>query len=410
MNRLTPLMTRIVIGVVVVALVGGGAWYLLSGGNTKNVTGQFSEAVGIYPGTPVKILGIEVGVVTKVKPDGDHVQVTMNYGSQYKLPANVFGLIVANSLVSDRFIQLEPAYTSGATAPNNYTIPASRTVAPAELDDIYAALSKLSVALGPTGANSQGALNNFVNVSAANLTGNGAALGNSITKLSEAAKTLADGRGDLFGTVQNLQSFTNALNQSDAQIRNVESELAQVAGQLASERSDLGTALHTLSGALDQVANFVKTNAATTHSDLSGLANITQILIKEQSSLNETLAVGPAALANLVHSYQPDLGVIASRGNLDSLADPGSLCDALNVLDFNGALGALGLDVGGLLSKLGLGSVLGSQTLDIAKTCNQLIAQKGGTKLPAGTTMAQAKSELESALLGNQLGGLLPGS
>jgi len=411
-NRLSPAVIRIVVGVVVAALLIGGGFYLLSGGKTKVVSADFSSAVGVYPGTPVKILGINVGEVTKVKPDGASVRITMEYDAKYKVPASAVALMVANSLVSDRFIQLEPAYKgTGPVLANHAHLKIDKTASPAELDDIYAALKKLTDALGPEGANKNGSLSNFIDVSAANLQGNGAAFGDSISKLSAAAKTLADGREDLFGTVKNLQAFTNALKDSDGQIRKVESELAQVAADLAAERGDLGAALKNLATALDQVSTFVKTNAAKTHTDLSGLSNIAKILVKEQSSLNETLAVGPAALANIVHAYQPDLGVIASRGNLNSLLDPGSLCDALNVLDFSGKLGTIGQNIADLLKNLGVGNILGNLTLDIATTCNQLIAKKGGTKLPAGTTQAQAKSLLQSVLVGNtQLGGLLPGS
>jgi phospholipid/cholesterol/gamma-HCH transport system substrate-binding protein len=168
-----------------------------------------------------------------------------------------------------------------------------------------------------------------------------------------------------------------------------------VAGDLASERADLGTALHNLSGALDQVATFVKTNAAKTHTDLSGLANIAQILVKEQSSLNETLAVGPAALANIVHAYQPDLGVLATRSNLGSLLDPLTLCDVLDldkVLDLKSAL---------------LGALTGT-IADACKTVFKKAGQKGG-KLPAGVTAADLANFLKALLGTTGLGGLIPG-
>jgi hypothetical protein len=42
-------------------------------------------------------------------------------------------------------------------------------VVPIELDEIYAALDKLNVALGPNGANEKGALAQLVHVGAANL-------------------------------------------------------------------------------------------------------------------------------------------------------------------------------------------------------------------------------------------------
>ncbi|MCZ4500312.1 MAG: Phospholipid/cholesterol/gamma-HCH transport system substrate-binding protein [Marmoricola sp.] len=395
MRRLTPTLTRIVVGIVVLAVVIGGAVYVLSGGNTKKVTADFDSAVGVYPGTPVDILGIVVGKVDSVKPNGNFVKITMEYDSKYKLPANAISVVVANSLVSDRYLQLAPAYSgSGPTLRDGATIPLKRTASPAELDQIYGALSKLSVALGPNGANKNGALSNFVKIADANLKGNGAALGTSITKLSEAAQTLSGSSGNLFATVKNLQVFTDALSQSDTQIRDVESELAQVSGDLASERADLGTALHNLSGALDQVATFVKTNAAKTHTDLSGLANVAKILVKEQSSLNETLAVGPAALANIVHAYQPDLGVLATRSNLASLTDPLNLCDVL--------------DLGGLLK----GNLLGDLTGALTSACKSIFSQNGqkGGKLPAGFSEADLKNLVSEILGSSGLGGLLPGS
>jgi phospholipid/cholesterol/gamma-HCH transport system substrate-binding protein len=327
MAKLPANMTRIVVGVVVVAIVAVGAFYVFfSGSSDKKVTARFTSAVGIYTGTPVRILGVNVGTVTGVHPEGDYVEVTMTYDHKYKLARNAGAVEVANSLVSDRYIQLTPLYQAsrdhGKFLASGATIGVDRTGGPAELDDIYAALNKLSVALGPNGANKggkNGALSTLLRVSAANLKGNGTALGDSITKLSQAAQTLANQRGDLFGTVKNLQKFTSTLQASDGQIRLFNQQLAQVASDLASERGDLGAALHDLGLALDDVSTFVKQNASKFHTDVKGLESVTNVLVKEKASINETLAIAPVALANIVHAYQPDIGAIATRSNLISL-------------------------------------------------------------------------------------------
>ncbi|WP_375480844.1 MCE family protein [uncultured Jatrophihabitans sp.] len=323
---LPKLASRGVTLVVVAAVVAFGVYYaFFRGSSTKTVKAQFASAVGIYPGTPVKILGINVGDVTSVSPKPGYVEVTMEYSGSYHLPKNAGAVEVANSLVSDRYIQLAPVYKGGDVMASGATIPMAHTGAPAELDDIYAALNKLSVALGPKGANKggqkSGALNTLVGVAAANLKGNGAALGNSITKLSQAAQTLADNKGDLFATVRNLQKFTTTLKGSDAQIRLFNTQLAQVAGDLASERGDLGSALHNLSIALDDVSTFVKANASKFHTDFQGLRSITGTLVKEKASLDETLAVAPVALSNIVHSYDEQPGLLATRSNLASLGN-----------------------------------------------------------------------------------------
>lgn len=327
MAKMPANVTRLVIGLVVLAIVLVGAYFVFfSGGSKKHVTAQFESAIGIYTGTPVRILGVNVGTVTGVHPSGAYVTVDMDYDSKYTLAPNAGAVEVANSLVSDRYIQLTPLYDAkrdGAKyLPNNAVIPTSRTQGPAELDSIYASLDKLAVALGPHGANQggkqSGPLSELLRVAAANLKGNGSAFGQSITRLSLAAQTLANSRDNLFGTVRNLQQFTDALHASDGQIRLFNQQLAQVASDLASERTDLGAALHDLGLALDDVGRFVKQNASKFHTDIQGLAEITGVLVKEKSSLNETLAVAPIALANLVHTYQPDIGAIATRSNLAS--------------------------------------------------------------------------------------------
>jgi phospholipid/cholesterol/gamma-HCH transport system substrate-binding protein len=394
MAKLSGTVTRIVVLVVVVAIVAVGAFYLLTSSDNKKVTARFSSAVGIYPGTPVKILGVNVGSVTSVKPTGGYVTVGMEYDSQYSLPAKAGAVEVANSLVSDRYIQLTPAYTgSGPKMASKATIPLSRTSSPAELDDIYSALNTLSVALGPKGANSNGALSNLVKVGAANLKGNGAALGNSIAKLSQAAKTLSDGRQDLFGTVTHLRRFTTALSESDAQVKKFNEQLAQVAGDLASERADLGGALQQLGLALDKVNNFVKKNAGKFHTDISGIREITGVLVKQKASINETLAIAPIALANIVHAYQPNIGVIPTRGNLSSLTDPGQLCGILSAVPnlFNGVLG----------------DVLGPLTSTIASACTDFLTKHKVdlSKILDLKEIVKGLTDLFSGGLGKPVGG-----
>lgn len=328
MAKLPSNATRLIIAGVIAAIVlVGGYFVLFGGGSNKKVTAHFASAIGIYKGTPVRILGVNVGHVTGVHPKGEYVSVTMVYDHKYKLAPKASAIEVANSLVSDRYIQLTPLYDpkrDGDTyMKSGAVIDMQRTDGPAELDDIYAALDKLAVALGPQGANQggkqNGALSTLLKVASANLKGNGEALGESISKLSQAAQTLANQKDDLFGTVRNLQKFTAALHASDGQIRKFNQQLAQVAGDLASERTDLGAALHDLTLALDDVSTFVKQNQGRFHTDIKGLEEITGVLVKEKSSLNETLSVAPIALANLVHTYQPDIGAIATRSNLLSL-------------------------------------------------------------------------------------------
>lgn len=378
MAKLSSSLRRLVVAVVVVAVVAGGAYYVFfRGSGTKSVSADFPEAVGIYVGTPVEILGVPVGKVTSVKPNATNVRVTMAYSDSYNLPANAKAVEVANSLVSDRYIELTPAYLSGQRVMlDNATIPEQDTGGPAELDQIYASLSKLSVALGPKGANKggqNGALSTLIKVGAANLKGNGAALGNSITQLSRAAQTLATSRGNLFQTVANLRQFTGALKSSDAQVRLFNQQLSEVAGQLAGERGDLGAALQDLGQALDVVHTFVKDNASRLHTTITGLADITGVLVRQQSSLRETLAVAPVALANIVHSYNPAIGALSTRSNLSSLT---------NATEFCALLHGTGL-VGSTLGSSTLTGLTGPVLSKVVAACQTALKGVDLTKIPS---------------------------
>ena len=137
--------------------------------------------------------------------------------AKYKLPANAISVIVANSLVSDRFIQMAPAYSgTGPVLADDAKLPVSRTASPGRAGRH---LLRPQPALGRArseGREQERRAQRPGQGVRGQPEGNGAALGNSITQLSAAARTLAAGRGDLFGTVKNLQAFTKALEDSDA--------------------------------------------------------------------------------------------------------------------------------------------------------------------------------------------------
>ncbi|MHA3702654.1 MCE family protein [Jatrophihabitans sp. YIM 134969] len=331
-DRLLPSGTRIarIIGLLlVVVVVAGGLIYLLAGSPTKKVSAQFSSAVGMYPGSDVRMLGVKIGKVTKVTPKGTGVDIAMEVEKDRALPANAIATIVPPSLVSDRYVQLAPVYTGGPQLADGAVIPRNRTATPVELDDIYKALNQVTTALGPAGANKNGALSELLATSAKNLDGNGTALGQTITNLSQAVTTLATSRDDLFGTVANLQTFTKALQDSDAQVVKVNQLLDTVAGDLADERASLASAITNLRQALTQVAAFLQKNQDVFAKDVRGLAQVTGVLSKKQAALREILAVAPVALSNLAHTYNPSSGTLDVRANIASLFDPGQICQAL---------------------------------------------------------------------------------
>jgi phospholipid/cholesterol/gamma-HCH transport system substrate-binding protein len=320
----------LVAGIAVLALLLGVAVVLWPGTGDRHLRAEFVRAVGLYEGSDVRILGVKVGEVTGVHPAGDKVVVDMSYDATYAVPADAKAVVIAPSVVSDRYVQLTPVYKGGPRLADDATIRLDRTAVPVELDRIFSSLNDLDVALGPEGANRTGALSRLLAVGADNLDGEGRTINRTLTDFSTALHTLATKRGDLFGTVRNLQVFTSALAGSDSQVRAFNSDLASVADQLSAERGELALALKNLAVALSEVASFVRDNRTDLTRDISGLADITGVLAKQKDALAETLEAGPVALSNLQNAYNPASGTLDTRDNAEQLQDPGLfLCSLL---------------------------------------------------------------------------------
>ncbi|MFF4016429.1 MCE family protein [Streptomyces sp. NPDC001843] len=312
------------------ALVAALAFVLWPRPAKTHVTAYFPRTVGIYPGSDVRVLGVRIGQVGKITPEGDRVRVELEYDAGRRVPVDARAAIINSSVVSDRYVQLLPAYRKGPALRDGAVIPESRTAVPVELDRVFDSLHTTADALGPQGANKDGSLSRLLKVSADNLDGQGGNLNRTVQDLSQAVTTLSDGRTDLFGTVRNLQVFTAALAADDQNVRSFNTSLAGVAKQLAGEREDLAAALTNLGTALGDVAAFVKRNKESLTSNVRGLSKVTKVLVTERAALDELLRVAPTGLSNLNNAYNPSAGTLDTRDNAQQAQDPASvLCSVL---------------------------------------------------------------------------------
>ncbi len=304
--------------VALVLLVVVGAFLVLRpGSETRTVTAHFSRAVQVYPDTEVRILGVPVGRVTAVVPEGSSVRVDMEYDAEYPIPEDAQAVIITPTLTADRFIQLTPAYTDGAKLADGADIAVQDTGTPIELDRIYKSLSDVTRALGPNGANSNGTLNHVLKAGSKFLDGEGAKANTTIVNMSKAVKVFADGSGELFGTVRALDAFSGALAENDAAVSRFMGDLGAVSQQLAGEKDELAAALSNLAGVLGKVEQFVKGNRELLTKDVQNLTRILGVVAGENTALATVLDIGPAAMGNLHIAFDPESGTIGSRLNLN---------------------------------------------------------------------------------------------
>jgi phospholipid/cholesterol/gamma-HCH transport system substrate-binding protein len=310
--------------VALVAIVAAIVVFVIPHGGRRTVVADFPQTVSLYKGSDVRILGVPVGKVESVTPVGTKVRVKFTYDDKYKVPADAKAVVISPSIVGDRFIQLTPAYKGGPVLADDAHLGTDRTGVPLELDQIFGSLNELNKALGPQGANKPdetgtGALTRLLDSTARNFGGHGVQFNETLKNFSKLSTTLANNKDELFGATAQVERFVNALAKNDDTVRRFNDSLQQGSGLLADDRQELAAALKNLSTALVAVKGFVRENRDALHTNIKGLARLSDTLVKRRGELDQILTTVPVALNNLSLAYSPNTGTLDTRDNIGEL-------------------------------------------------------------------------------------------
>ncbi len=342
-TRRTALRIGAVIAVCAVALVGVRVYQFLT---RTTVVAYFSNTNGLYKGDNVLLLGLKIGSIDAIEPDGDKMRVTFHYKSSVRIPATAKAVILSPTLVSARAIQLTPAYERGPELADDAVIPIDRTAVPVEWDDFRKQLDRLATSLGPTSTEPTGPLGSFINSAAGAVDGNGARLHQTITQLSDALTTLSNGRRDLFSVVRNLQIFVSALAASNQQIVQINGHLASVSGVLTGTDQDLSSALGQLDGVANDLKTFVGQNRDGVQHAAEALTTLTSTLDQSKPVIENLLHVAPNAFGNFNNIYNPAQGALTGALAVTQMQNPLQfICGAIQAASRLGAADAAKLCV-----------------------------------------------------------------
>src|ERR1700754_2608305 len=104
-------------------LVAGGL-YLVLRPPSRMITAYFTSATGVFEDNAVRVLGVPVGDIVEVAPEGTRVRVELRIDDpDVKLPADALAVVVSPSLVTGRYVQLAPTYSDGPELQSGAVIP-----------------------------------------------------------------------------------------------------------------------------------------------------------------------------------------------------------------------------------------------------------------------------------------------
>jgi phospholipid/cholesterol/gamma-HCH transport system substrate-binding protein len=327
--------TTVVVGTLVVALAvvaGAVGLQLYRKLTTNTVVAYFPEALALYPGDKVSIMGLEVGSIDKIEPVGDKMRITFHYHSKYKVPANASAVILNPTLVASRVIQLSPAYTGGPAMKDGAVIPIERTQVPVEWDQLRDELTNIVSKFGPTPQQPKGPFGDVIESFADGLAGKGKQINATLTSVSAALTALNEGRGDFFAVTRSLAIFVNALYQNDQKFVALNTNLARFTGLLTKTDHDLADALTQTDDLLTAVRKFFDENGSVLAHDVNSLSDTTTTLLQPTplDGLETALHVLPHFGANFNNLYHPAQGGFMGILALQNFANPMQfICSAI---------------------------------------------------------------------------------
>jgi phospholipid/cholesterol/gamma-HCH transport system substrate-binding protein len=265
------------------------------------VTAYFPDAAGLFEGNDVGILGVPVGKVTHIEPDGDQVKVTLEIEDDQPVPADAGAVVVARSVATDRYVELTPVYAGGARLKDGDSIAVDSTRTPVDFDQVLQTIDEFATGIAGSKRTTD-AIKRFVDTGDAALSGQGDQLHETITKLSGAAAAVGGQRGEIVATLDSLDSLVASIDANERTVRKFLRRVAQGSALLDDQRTEFRASLRSLDRAVHTVAAFAVKNRGQIVKALDGSADVMDALLKKQRQLSEVLEVMPLALQNLART------------------------------------------------------------------------------------------------------------
>ncbi len=311
----------------------------LSGAGDRTVTVMLPTSAGLFVGNDVGVLGVHVGSVTAIEPQGTAVKVTLTITDpDVRFPADVGAAVVARSVAVDRYVELTPVYRNGPELGADATIPVERTATPVEFDEVLNSLKTFSDDLSSNKTLTH-EIGDLIDASDRALRGKGRTINDAITALSGAVQQVDDDSPTIVATLTSLTRLTTTLAANEGTVRRFIGDVADASDLLADERFQIGASLTALSRAIDSLGRIGRQHSKKLSKDIRQLTAVLRATNRSKDDIAEVLEVLPLTSQNLARA-------VSSQGQFRVQLDP------LALTPVGGPLGQLCPLLGGVCSVL----------------------------------------------------------
>lgn len=327
-------------------------------GNDIEVIAYFDSVAGLYESNDVSVLGMPVGRVLEVEPEGARVKVTMSVDSDVPVPADATAAIVNTSIVTTRHVELSPTYSEGERLQDGSVI--QETKSPVEMGELFDSIDRLVTALEGERPG-EGPVADLVNITAGIADDNGERLNAALNEFSAAAEVGSANSGAIVEIIRTVQSLTAALVENYPKMQDFSNSITEVADMLGRQSVGLQASLDDLNITLANTTAFLRDNSGTIGGSMGRIAALAENLSDYSRQVVETIDVAPLLFQNLSNSVSIEQGAWRAQVLLDkSLLDNellSTFCEAIDLQEDGcrtGQLKDFGPDLGVFSALLGL--------------------------------------------------------
>lgn len=301
-------------------------------GQSIKVTAYFESVAGLYADNDVDVLGMPVGRVLSITPQGGRVKVEFTVDKDIPIPADATAAIINTSLVTTRHIELSPTYTEGPKLTDGATIKDAKS--PVEIGTLFDTVENL-VDEFKSDPDGNGPLSDMLSISSGIFGGNGERMKAAIDELSKAAQVGVDNGDALVDVIKQMSVLTTTLVDNYPKMKAFSSSITQVSQMLGDQAPGLQATMDALNQTLNNTATFLEGNSGTLGGAMGRLAGLIANLSDYSRQLVDTIDVAPLAFENLANSVSVEQRAWRAQVMVDkSLFDNellSTFCEAINL-------------------------------------------------------------------------------
>ncbi|RMI30042.1 MlaD family protein [Nocardia stercoris] len=296
---------------VIVTLVLAGAAGLKLGRPdppTRAYCAEMPDSIGLYRGSAVTVMGVQVGRVTDIRPDGATALVRFTVRADRKLPADVGAVTVSDTLIADRNLALVGDEPSGPGWDPGHCI--TKTLTPKSMSETFAALAALADRLDGAGDSAQRtALGDGLDALDRATTGTGDSINAVVNQLSRALAAPDAGIGHLGELLDALAELAHRARGGWSNIEDTVTGLTQAFADIDYIAfPPIIRLVANLDGLLPAANDLMVMFGSPALRGLDSTRNLAHLIAADIGSLSEIVALAPAIAAGFTASIDPGTG------------------------------------------------------------------------------------------------------